>query len=112
MAWKIYYDDGTTFSAADGAPHEAPPLGFIVAVGYDETGSRYLMSGWDHYFYDPKAEQWWGSDRDGWLDRSLHSSPSYNRVYAHKLGRTVTRSRYRELMERADQDPDFPQDRR
>jgi len=102
--WRIYYDDGSTFSDDDGAPHEAPPFGFICAVGYDETGARYIMHGWDHYCWDHAAQQWWGMDQHGLIDRLAR-----NLVYAYKQGRTVTKSRFQELMQLANLDRDFVQ---
>lgn len=100
-AWRIYYDDGSTFDSTDGIPQDAPPMGFVCAVGYDESGKRYIMHGWDHYCFD--AEQWWGMDWCGLIDRLM-----LGRVAAYKMGRTVTRSAFREIMRLADADPDFP----
>ena len=102
--WRIYYDDGATFSNLDGEPDEAPPFGFICAVGYDETGKRYIMHGWDHYCWDKEAKQWWGMDQYGLIDRLAR-----NLVYAYKQGRTVTKTRFQEIMQDANLDPDFPQ---
>lgn len=101
--WRIYYDDGSTFDSLQGAPDEAPPRGFICAVGYDETGTRYIMNGWDHYSYDKESSQWWGCDIHGLIDRLC-----LNRVYAYKLGRTVTKTKWQEIMQAANEDPDFP----
>ena len=91
--WKIYYDDGSTFSDLDGEPHEAPPEGFICAVGWDENGDRYIMHGWDFYCWDLEANQWWGMDRCG-----LHDRLRRNKVYAYKEGRTVTKSAWQHIM--------------
>lgn len=101
--WRIYYADGSTFDSTMGEPHEAPPEGFVCAVGYDETGTRYIMHGWDFYQWDRDAAQWWGMDRTG-----LHDRLRRNLVYAYKEGRTVTKARFQELMNRAHADPDFP----
>jgi len=103
MDWRIYYDDGSTFDSSMGEPHEAPSTGFICAIGYDETGKRYIMHGWDHYCWDVEADQWWGMDLMGVFDRLRR-----NLVYAYKEGRTVKRSTWTELMVRANNDPDFP----
>jgi hypothetical protein len=99
--WRIFYDDGSTFDSTQGEPHEAPTEGFVCAVGYDETGSRYIMHGWDFYCFD--EGQWWGMDRMG-----LHDRLRRNALYAYKEGRTVTKSRFSELTTRAHLDPDFP----
>ena len=101
--WRIYYDDGSTFDSLMGEPHEAPPRGFICAIGYDEVGIRYIMNGWDHYCFDKESNQWWGCEIHGLIDRLC-----LNRVYAYKLGRTVTRTKWQEIMALADRDPDFP----
>lgn len=101
--WRIYYDDGSTFDSLMGEPHTAPPEGFVCAVGYDETGTRYIMHGWDFYQWDQEGSQWWGMDRFG-----LHDRLRRNLVYAYKEGRTVTKKAFNDLMAAADRDPDFP----
>lgn len=102
--WKIFYSDGSTFSSADGLPEDAPSIGFICAVGYDESGDRYIMHGWDHYCWDIETEQWWGMDIVGLFDRLTQ-----NKVYAYKMGRTVTKKDFQALMQAAHTDPAFPQ---
>lgn len=104
--WRVYYADGSTFDSEQGEPHEAPPLGFICAVGYDESGSRYIMHGWDHYCWDLETRQWWGMDMCGLFDRLIR-----NLVYAYKQGRTVTKTDFQRIMQAAHTDPDFSQGR-
>lgn len=101
--WRIYYSDGSTYSSTEGSPHESPSEGFICAVGYDETDTRYIMHGWDFYCYDKESQQWWGCDRLG-----LHDRLRRNVMYAYKEGRTVTKTKYQELMDKAHTDTDFP----
>ena len=107
LNWRIYYEDGSTFSNQEGSPEAAPPFGFVCAVGYDETGTRYIMHGWDHYCFDLNSIQWWGMDLCGVFDRL-----SRNLVFAYKQGRTVTKSEFKAIMSRASNDPDFPMERR
>lgn len=104
LNWRIFYDDGTTFDSTQGEPHEAPAWGFVCAVGYDDADKRYVMCGWDHYCFDRGADQWWGCDMVGWLDRSLRGV-----MYAHKAGRTVTNAQYKAIIKAAQDDADFPQ---
>lgn len=96
MAWIIYYDSGETFSSEQGHPGEAPSEGFICAVGWDESGDRYIMHGWDFYCWDVESDQWWGMDNCG-----LHDRLRRNKVFAYKEGRTVTKASYNETMQRA-----------
>ncbi len=102
--WRIYYADGSTFDDTMGEAHEAPPFGFIAALGYDEQGERYMMQMWDHYCYDIASNQWWGCDIHGLIDRL-----SRNLVYAYKQGRTITKKEFSDIVTRAHKDPDFPQ---
>lgn len=107
LTWRIYYDDGSTFDSTQGYPHHAPAMGFICAVGYEPSGSRYVMHGWDHYRWDKETGQWWGMDLFGVFDRLR-----FNReIYAYKEGRTVSVATWNLLMQRAHRDPDFPPER-
>lgn len=101
--WRIYYADGSTFDWQQGEPHEAPAWGFVCAVGYDQDGTRYIMQGWDYYRWDTDTRQWWGMDFTGLLD-----ALSRNLVYACKIGRTVSKAQWDELMRSAHNDQDFP----
>lgn len=101
--WRIYYSDGSTFDSTQGAPHEAPAEGFICSVGYDESGARYIMHGWDYYCYDLDSQQWWGCDQTG-----LHDRLRRNVMYAYKEGRTVTKTQHQRVMQAAHTDPQFP----
>lgn len=101
--WRIYYDDGSTFSYKDGDPLDAPTTGFICAVGYDDCDKRYIMHGWDYYHWDRETEQWWGMDLNGLFDRLQR-----NKVYAYKQGRTVTKKQFNDFMNQAHNDAEFP----
>jgi len=103
VEWRIYYDDGSSFDSTMGDPADAPSVGFICALGYDDAGKRYIMHGWDHYCWDIETRQWWGMDLMGVFDRLRR-----NLVYAYKEGRTVSRKQWQELMMQANSDPDFP----
>lgn len=91
--WKIYYDDGSTFSDEDGFPHDAPPEGFIAVVSYYPDGERYILATWDFYCYDVDSDQWWGMDING-----LHDRLRRNMVYAYKEGRTITSDQYQAII--------------
>lgn len=106
MEWRVYYDDGSTFDSSQGLPHEAPSWGFICAIAYDQDRSRYIMQGWDFYRWDKDTAQWWGMDLVGFIDSSAR-----NENYAVKIGRTVSKKRWGEIMTKAHEDADFPIDR-
>ena len=105
--WRIYYDNGSTFDSNEGGPEDAPAHGFICAVGYEANGKRYIMHGWDHYRWDRDVGQWWGMDLFGVFDRLRFNKE----VFAYKEGRTVSVAIWKEIMDRAHRDPDFPVER-
>ena len=59
MDWKIYYDDDSTFTDADGTPFEAPRIGVQFIVQKLEHNKKYLiLSGADYYTYQDEFG-WW-----------------------------------------------------
>lgn len=103
MEWRIYYADGSTFDSEQGEPHEAPSWGFVVSLGYDQDGTRYMMQGWDYYRWDLDTGQWWGMDLIGFIDCSAQ-----NLNYAIKIGRTVAKAQWQQILSEANNDPEFP----
>lgn len=112
--WRIYYDDGSTFSWLDGSPEDAPPEGVICIVGYKHSGKRYIAHGGaidspskgyaQFYCFDLETQEWWGMDYAGLLDRLRR-----NLIHAFKEGRSIPDERFQAIMQRAHEDPDFPQ---
>lgn len=54
MRWKVYYDDGTTFSSDDGSAEKAPLDGVQAVVQYHPNGRNEVLEGHDYY--------WWTGD--------------------------------------------------
>lgn len=132
--WRIFYEGGSTFDSNDGPIFKAPREGFICAVGYDLTGSRYIMQRWDFYRWDEARSQFWGMDIWGLLDWLTYSNqmvevepgfPTLYTVYGEKYdlvglvyelkkrglifeGRTVDRVEWQDTLIRASDDSDFP----
>lgn len=70
LLWKIYYENGTTFSNLDGSPWEAPRLGVQVIIyqdiNHEDKKVGYsMLSQADYYYYEPERTDW------GWW----HCSP-------------------------------------
>lgn len=132
LSWRIYYDDGSTFDNAQSSPRDAPAYGVICIVFANELIGRKIAHLKDFYYWVPDERQWWGSDIFGLLDqmslRDLVSRVGDQWSYLHydlpmerdqlvyrliddgyiKLGRSVSSVTFREIMEIADKDPDFP----
>lgn len=57
MFWRIYYEDGSTFSSEQGSPFDAPRTGVQVIVHEDGDGLS-LMSQSDFYYWEPERSDW------------------------------------------------------
>jgi hypothetical protein len=106
IQWRIYYDDGSTFSNGDGEPEDAPGMGVVFIVCASDAYGRRIMCGWDFYYYRPDAPdvKWWGCNTIGLID-NLANKP--RQTLAVKVGRTVSDFEYQTLKRQAEQDPDF-----
>jgi len=53
--WRIYYEDGSTFSNADGEPEDSPAWGSVIVRDKDK-----LLMGRnaDYFLYDKKLKCW------------------------------------------------------
>lgn len=102
-AWKVWYADGTTYTAADGGPAGAPARG-VQAVTYpsDRVGVR-VLTGHDYYWWDDEQAAWLGGDSFGLWD--YLARPGWKRVL---FGRTLPDDEYRALMAQVRADPDLP----
>ena len=132
ILWRVYYADGSTFDNYQGTPLQVPAYGVICILYRDEVVERIISHRRDFYYWVPTGSQWWGSDSFGMLDqmslRGLVSRDGDQWFYLHhdrrmerepliyrliddgyvKLGRSVSNTTFREIMERAHADPDFP----
>lgn len=116
MQWKLYYDDGTTFSDEDGTWGDAPARG-VQAIGRsDKDHGRYTGTG-DYYVYwryGPIA-----MDIAGLWDYLIEiNSPEAHKRLSDvnfdalteqvKFGRFIGHDEFMQIKIRADSDPDFP----
>lgn len=102
MKWQIFYDDSSTFSDRDGEPHEAPALGVQVIAIDNPLVGVYLLHGEPYYYWENGC--WEQCDLFGLWDYLCRPDP-YKVV---RFGRNMTTPEYRQVFERASNDPDFP----
>ena len=57
MAWRIYYEDGTTYASEDGSAFDAPRTG-VQVIAYTDVGGWSLLSQADFYYYEPECTDW------------------------------------------------------
>lgn len=99
-AWRIYYGDGSTFSADDGPPGDAPKRGVQLVAQFgmpDEADGVGFIYGHDFYC-------WTGADPElGWCGREAFGLWEYLSEPGVKVvlfGRTVRTREFRELVDR------------
>jgi len=105
IAWRIYYDDGGTFSSEEGAPADAPSLGVILiwqAVLNDSHHPAEKHMGLDWYWWRPDLEMWMSGEIHGFLDQAMNLGACHP-----KFGRVVPGMKYQEILKTANHDLDF-----
>lgn len=98
MNWRIYYDDGTTFSDEDGAFTSAPNDGVLGVVVADDDVGRHLLKDKDYYFIL----------RDGTIGETDDLGPFLRRLGVVKFGRWAGDKPYKGTLAKMMNDPDFP----
>jgi hypothetical protein len=100
MKWRIYYDDGSTFSDEDGPPEMAPGLGVQIIVDPHPSVGRRMLHSHDYYWH---GGGWQGGDIFGFWD--YLQRPGLKVV---KFGRTIATAAFDAIYRRAKTDPGFP----
>lgn len=110
ILWRIYYDDGTSFSNQEGNPESAPVVGVIAlnqATPTDEHRPFETHFSADWYWWDPRRNRWGSGDTHGFLDNAMRLGAVWP-----KQGRWVPDAEYQLLLGRAQRDSDFWHDPR
>ncbi len=58
MVWRIYYDDGSVFTDADGSPYDAPRTGVQAIAQPNETVGWYILTSADAFYWEEEREGW------------------------------------------------------
>jgi len=119
-AWRLYYDDKSTFDDNDGSWMDAPHVGVLVLATPDVDVGRELDHGQRGEFFAwwPGTSKPWGYDRTGILDYlSAVGWPTTTRLAdlslddwrqaGVKIGRSVDNAVWSETLARVVADPDF-----
>jgi len=90
--WRIYYDDGSTFSSDDGLPEDAPGYG-VLAIEQDRENT--VLCSQDFYLFRNDYGCWIEVHIEGLID---HLVTSAHHVRAVKAGRTVPLSVFKSVL--------------
>lgn len=88
--WKIFYDDGSTYTDQDGAVESAPKRGVQGIVLADDMLGRRTEHGSDFYIHVPDRGFWRGVDHFGLFDYLI--DPGFKVIL---FGRTLSDADYR-----------------
>ncbi|MHC4240156.1 MAG: hypothetical protein ACYSUC_10445 [Planctomycetota bacterium] len=100
--WRIYYDDGTTYSDEDGPVENVPGLGVQTIIKPDNKVGREILSHQDFYWYE--KGQWLAGDVWGLWDYLQRSG--WKKVI---LGRVIPKEEFDLIYDLALADEGFPQ---
>lgn len=121
VLWRIYYDDGRTWSDVDGSWEAAPRHGVVCVVVHDTTGTwgRFVNSGYaprradshgnEYYVKYPDNEEPYPTwELAPFLNRMETAFPGLDAQIFIKYGRQVPQQLWQEIMQAAAADEDFP----
>jgi hypothetical protein len=101
MQFKIYYENGTTFSSE--SPTELNPFGVIAIAQINPKKGREILDGTDYYYLRNKI--WYGCDLHGLLDQIIHNLDELTVVL---VGRMTDRENFERIVGKAIDDPGLP----
>lgn len=110
MRWRIYYDNGSTYSDEDGPVEHAPCNGVMVVVQLDPTVGIERLYYKHFYVWSHEFGRWLGlgdqrAPGDGhWGLFDYLARPGWCKVTA---GRTVPYDVFAAILDRAQRDPAF-----
>lgn len=81
--WRLYYDDGSVFTSADGPPEASP--GYGVQAVLQNVGNHQLISQ-DYYVFREDYGCWIEVKLDGLID---HVVSAAHQIRAVRAGRTL-----------------------
>jgi hypothetical protein len=102
IEWAVWYDDGSSFSSADGAPWEAPRWGVLCIAAYSGQHGRMIWHATDYYCW---AGEWISCDATGLIDY-LANRPGPEKTVL--MGRHVAPDTFYRVYEIANSDPRLP----
>ena len=97
-AWRLYYDDGSSFGETDGAPHESPPWGAIAVA---RPGRILAGVNCDFFVYREDLEAWLEVGSSGLVDHLAHFA---NLITCVRPGRWVPDDEFKDLVRRIRKD--------
>lgn len=101
MKWIIFYDDGTTYSDADGTPFDAPARGVQVIATECQSTGRTFNGKEDFYWWT--GARWLGGDQFGLFDYLLG-----NGCKKVIFGRVLDNQSFQQIIQEAARHPYLP----
>ena len=72
-AWKLWYEDGSTFSSEEGEPWESPVLG-VCLLAQPKVRSVDILASRDYLIYREDVGHWMEVDIAGLFDQQQNSA--------------------------------------
>ena len=102
LAWRVYYDDGSTFDSSMGGPDDAPPFGVVCVLQRTADGCG-VVSLQERDFFVHDGVAWVPVDKTGIWDRLINRLPLHGLL----IGRMLRDDVYVGIIQRKNRDMDF-----
>jgi hypothetical protein len=102
--WRLYYEDGSTFTDHEGSPWDSPHFG-VIGVAQPFAADRFktrLFDG-DYFIYRTDYNCWLDVNLDGLLD---HLTDAAQYIVAVRPGRLVLSTTWHDMMKQMVEDLD------
>jgi hypothetical protein len=101
--WRVYYEDGSTFSDEDGPAQDAAGLGVLCIVQWDDQLRRKEILHGD----GPRIVDWYWWEAENWLCGDMAGLVQYLAAPGAKkilVGRNMPNAQFRAVMKQAADD--------
>jgi len=98
--WRLYYEDGSTFSSDDGPPWQSPAWGCVL-VTQKVPGDESLHLSFPHYLHRTDLDQWINVDDAGLIDQLAHYG---HLIDCYRPGRMLPTAAWKAVVARGNAD--------
>jgi hypothetical protein len=103
MKWRIFYNDGSSFSNTDGNPEDAPGGAVLAVVQEDKSVGVLVHQLNDYYVFNEHFGGWCGLDHIGFTQYVMR--PGLKII---KLAESMSTNRYKRMIANIRKDPNLP----
>jgi hypothetical protein len=94
--WTLYYEDGSTFTSAEGEPNDSSEWGVVCIT--QNVPNRDVVWNENYYIYRTDRGYWTGHDLIGFVDQQVHFAPY---IICVRVGRDGDTTEFKRILKEA-----------